>query len=177
VNALANEEVGTYLNEHCVSTFLKVGTFQVVNGQKQGGNVASYFCLGNGKVLHVVAGPVDAATLLREARWVVETRKLAVFESRKNMTYYTEFFRRAHMERLKAEHGIDLMGAYLDAARGRAKSTDPAAALRKRAAGSKQAKVHLLLAEYPLIKIEQAYRHVFENVLGEKLSTLPVAGR
>ena len=77
MNALANEKVGKYLNEYFVSSFQKVGTFQIVGGQKQGGNVASYFCAPDGRVLHVVAGPVDAATMLREAKWVVETTRKA----------------------------------------------------------------------------------------------------
>ena len=53
MNALANPEVGKYLNEYFVSSFQKVGTFRIVNGQKQGGNVASYFCAPDGRVLHV----------------------------------------------------------------------------------------------------------------------------
>jgi len=63
VNALANAEVGRFLNEHFVSSFQKVATFKIVGGQKQGGNVASYFCAPDGRVLHAIAGPVDAATL------------------------------------------------------------------------------------------------------------------
>jgi hypothetical protein len=82
VNALANAEVGKFLNEYFVSSFQKVGTFRIVNGQKQGGNVASYFCAPDGRVLHVVAGPVDAATILREAKWVVEGTKKAMTESK-----------------------------------------------------------------------------------------------
>ena len=73
MNALANAAVGDYLNEHCVSSFQKVGTFKVADdGQKQGGNVATYFCAPDGRVLHIVAGPVNAATLLKESKWVVE---------------------------------------------------------------------------------------------------------
>ncbi len=67
MNALANDEVGKYLAEHFVSSFQKVATFKIAGGQKQGGNVASYFCAPDGRVLHVVAGPVDAATMLRES--------------------------------------------------------------------------------------------------------------
>ena len=49
--------------------------WNIVGATKQGGNVASYFCAQDGRVLHVVAGPVNAQTLLREAKWVVETVK------------------------------------------------------------------------------------------------------
>ena len=69
MNALANPELGKYLNENFVSSFQKVATFRIINGvQKQGGNVASYFCAPDGRVLHVIAGPVDAGTMLREAK-------------------------------------------------------------------------------------------------------------
>ena len=58
MNALADDRVGQYFNAHFVSAFQKVGTFKIVDGQKQGGNVAAYFCTADGRVLHVVAGPV-----------------------------------------------------------------------------------------------------------------------
>jgi len=106
VNALANPEVGKFLNEHFVSAFQKVGTFRIVNGQKQGGNVASYFCAQDGRVLHVVAGPVDAATLLREARWVVETVKKSLAESQTSGKSFKAQFREAHAARLQREHGL-----------------------------------------------------------------------
>jgi hypothetical protein len=107
VNALANPEVGKYLNEYFVSSFQKVATFRIVaGGQKQGGNVASYFCAPDGRVLHVIAGPVDAGTLLREARWVVETTKKAMAESKDDGAAFKAYFRRAHAERLRQEHGL-----------------------------------------------------------------------
>ena len=61
MNALTSPEVGKFINENFVSSFQKVATFQIVNGQKQGGNVAAYFCAPDGRVLHTIAGPVDAA--------------------------------------------------------------------------------------------------------------------
>jgi hypothetical protein len=107
VNALANPEVGKYLNAYFVSSFQKVATFRIVaGGQKQGGNVASYFCAPDGRVLHVVAGPVDAATLLREAKWVVETTKKAMTESKGDGAAFKAYFRKAHAERLRREHGL-----------------------------------------------------------------------
>jgi hypothetical protein len=106
VNALASPEVGKYLNEYFVSSFQKVATFRVVNGQKQGGNVASYFCAPDGRVLHAVAGPVDAQTLLREAQWVVETTKKAMDESKGDGAKFKAYFRKAHAERLRQEFGL-----------------------------------------------------------------------
>ena len=106
VNALANEEVGKYLNEHFVSSFQKVATFKIVNGQKQGGNVASYFCAPDGRVLHVIAGPVDAGTMLREAKWVVDTTKRAMKESKGDGAKFKAIFRQAHADKLQQETGL-----------------------------------------------------------------------
>jgi len=107
VNALADPQVGKYLNEYFASSFQKVATFRIVNGgQKQGGNVASYFCAPDGRVLHVVAGPVDAATLLKEAKWVVETTKKAIEESKGDGASFKAILRKAHAERLRQEHGL-----------------------------------------------------------------------
>jgi hypothetical protein len=106
VNALASPEVGKYLNEYFCSSFQKVATFKIVGGQKQGGNVASYFCAPDGRVLHCVAGPVNSATLLAEAKWVVESTKKAMEESKGDGGRFKAFFRKAHAERLKNEHGL-----------------------------------------------------------------------
>ena len=100
MRALSNDAVVDYLNQHFVCSFQKVGNFRIVNGQKQGGNVASYFTLDDGSVLHALAGPVDAGTLLREARWVVETRKLAIMTSHGDTAKYKAAWRKAHAERL-----------------------------------------------------------------------------
>jgi hypothetical protein len=37
-----------------------------------------------------------------------------------------------------------------------------------------QGRVHMLLAAHALVKIEKIYGSVFENILGEKISTKPV---
>jgi hypothetical protein len=158
-----------------VSSYQKVGTFRIANGQKQGGNVAGYFCTPEGQVLHVIAGPVGAEVFLREARWVIETHKLAVLEKQHRRHDLREFFRRAHAERLKYEFGV----AYISPAPGsKSGSTTAAAALlaepRYRDL-SRQGLVHLLLAAPGPCDIQQLYRLVFERILGEQISTLPVA--
>jgi hypothetical protein len=164
---LTNEQVGRYLNDHFVSAFQKVGTFRIANGQKQGGNVASYFCLSDGCVLHVVAGPVDAATLLREARWVVETRKLAISQSDRALDQYKAIFRKAHADRLRQEYGM--RAPLLDFPSPATQGLE----IRSRKL-AKQGRVHLLLAANPLVKIDKIYDVIFEQILGEKISTLPV---
>lgn len=115
MNALANPELGKYINEHFVSAFQKVGTFRIVGRQKQGGNVASYFCAQDGRVLHVVAGPVNAQVLLREARWVVDTVKKSLDENKKSGKSFKGLMRQAHAERLRKEHGLRVEPAAFDA--------------------------------------------------------------
>jgi hypothetical protein len=117
VNALADPQVGKYLNEYFVSSFQKVATFRIVaGGRKQGGNVASCFCAPDGRVLHVVAGPVDAATLLREAQWVVDTTKKAMALSKGDGAAFKAYFRTAHAERLRREHGLVVEAVTFDPA-------------------------------------------------------------
>jgi hypothetical protein len=158
-----------------VAAFQKVGTFRIAGVRKQGGNVASYFCTPAGEVLHILAGPVNGETLLREARWVVETWKLALLEGREEAAQRRAFFREAHAERLRQDHAHH--------ARGRSFITQEVSAAALAAlldqAGfggmSPQGQVHLLLNAAPLARVGQVYQVVFERILGERISTRPVA--
>ena len=105
--------MGRFIGENFEATHQKVGTFQIVNGQKQGGNVASYFCLSDGTVVHAVAGPLDAQRFLREAKWAIEVRKLAMTEAAGESARYRSTIRKAHLERLAAEHGLPLQAKVL----------------------------------------------------------------
>lgn len=215
MNALANPEVGAYINKHFASSFQKVATFRIVDGRKQGGNVAAYFCAPDGRVLHSVAGPVNAATMLREARWVVDRVREAMEAHKRDGTAFKVLFRRWHAERLRAEHGLivepatfDLPGREED---GALTYRDPTGrplvpvlppppidgpdvtfrALKEAAAGAPapqvatdkrgrrwaiptQGRVHQLLSAHALVKIEHLYGSVFQNILGERISTDPV---
>jgi len=106
VNALADKKVGDYLDKYFVAAFQRVGTFRIVGKQKQGGNVATYFCAQDGRVLHAIAGPVDAATFLREAKWVVETAEKAITDSKGDGGKFKIILRTAHAEKLRREHGL-----------------------------------------------------------------------
>lgn len=57
-------------------------------------------------MLHAVAGPVDAATFLREAQWVVDGVKKALPEVKRGGLTIKAQFRKWHSERLRAEHGM-----------------------------------------------------------------------
>jgi hypothetical protein len=172
VNALADDRVADYLNENFVCTYLKVGTFQIVNVQKQGGNVASYFCQGDGGVLHAVPGQVNADKLLAESRWAYETRKSAATRASDLAwgTLDTNKFKdqviRAHAERYHAEQGTAL---------GR-RGYVPVPAMMPRHA-SQQAQAHWLLARQPLAKLDVVYPIVWVQILNEELSGLPVEKR
>ena len=152
MNALANQEVGAFLNEHFVSSFQKVATFRIVNGEKQGGNVASYFCTPEGRVLHVVVGPVAGAKLLEEARWVEETWKLAQMHEVKTVGQLQSLFRVAHLERLAKDFNIKLNARQLPPQ----ESGSTTAAIKGayvngilNRSADQQGKVHLLLAVFP----------------------------
>jgi hypothetical protein len=216
VNALNTPEVGKYLNEYFVSSFQKVATFKIVGNQKQGGNVASYFCAPDGRVLHVVAGPVDSATMLKEAKWVVETTEKAMKEAKSDGAAFKAIFRKAHAERLRTEHGLVVEAVTYDPV----VEQDPKAALTyndptgqplapklppapldgpdvtlkdKQEAAAKapgarevvdrkggkwqlgnQGRVHMLMSAHAMSKIETLYGTVFQDILGEKISTKPV---
>jgi hypothetical protein len=175
VNALANDNVADYINENFVATFMKVGTFRIVDGQKQGGNVASYFCLPDGAVVHAVPGKVDARVLLSEARWAVETRKFASTQSTDlegggvDMIRFRFLIRQAHEERFAVERNPALANRSKGNL-GRLPPTLPGNL-------STQAQAHWYLAMDPLAKIDRVFPFVWERILNEQLSGLPVVQR
>lgn len=161
-----------------MSSFQKVSNFRIVNGQKQGGNVASYFCTPDGRVLHVIPGPVDARTMLREARWVVETYKLAQLEGQDDPMRFQTFIRKAHADRLRQEYridGRDLPAPEYNAIVPAIKAVPEIARGKKRSQQlGQQGQAHLLLAAYPMPQVQQVYVLVFERILNQQLSTGPV---
>jgi len=177
VGALSDETVGKFIGENFEATHQKVGTFQIVSGAKQGGNVASYFCLEDGTVVHAVAGPLDAKAFLKEAKWAMDVQRLALNDVSKDMARYRAVIRKAHLERLAADHGFKPQPNTLP----RIFVGPPILTnnpLRKAAGGlNRQGQVHLLLAHSPLPKLSELYPIVFEDILQEKTSTLPVRVR
>ena len=216
MNALNNPEVGKFINENCVSSFQKVATFKIVGNQKQGGNVAAYFCAPDGRVLHVVAGPVNAQQMLQEAKWVVETAEKGIKESKGDGAAFKAYMRKAHAEKLKNETGLvvepvtydpvveqdpksaltynDPSGRPLapklppppidgpdvslkDKQEMAAKAPGAREVLDRKGRGwqiGNQGRVSQILAGHCMVKIENIYGTVFENILGEKISTKPV---
>jgi hypothetical protein len=121
-------------------------------------------------VIHVVPGPVNANVLLREARWAVESHKLAMTEAGGNALRQKVLFRRAHLERLQWDHGrVNRLPNTSNLAPEMFAQQEFWAL-----GGDKQGQAHLLLAAYPLPKTEAVYRVIFERILGENVSTAPV---
>ena len=171
MNALADPRVAKYLNDNFICTYLKVGAFKIVGGQKVGGNVASYFCLGDGSVLHAIAGPTNAHTLLSEARWASDIRKSAETHSTNKLTgkvdrtKYADYLRKAHGERYHDKNGG---GLWQD------KKTIPVNMPR---IANQQAQTHWLLAKNPMARVETIYPVLWRQILHEELSDLPVEKR
>jgi hypothetical protein len=139
-------------------------------------------------VLHLVAGPVDGETLLREARWVIDNWKLAQLYGPADALRLMAYFRKAHAERLHKEYGIEvkrmtfapndpttaLLASLFDHRHHGRRPADQADHVLRL---DRQGKVHFLLAAYPLVKVGEVYELVFEKILNEKVSTLPVVVR
>ena len=118
---------------------------------------------------------MNAATFLREARWANDTYRAGAAGSG-DPDRLQAFFRKAHLGRLHREHGVWLPQQRLsppDAARGR--KLDSSFAHHATGPLNNQGKVHLLLGLGPVPPLGQVYQYVFERILGEKISTSPVA--
>ena len=188
MNALADAKVADYLQSHFVATYLKVGTFQIVGDRKVGGNVACYFCLPDGTVLHAVPGPANGPTFLKEARWAWEIRKSTLTHATDLVTgqidkgRWQSEVKKAHEERFVAATNPQLarklrVGAMAGAQNGNnAHANVPLPADLPRHV-NQQTQVHWLLATRPLERIGQIYPIVWQEILREQLSNLPVAMR
>jgi hypothetical protein len=192
VNALANGEVGTLINKYFVSSFQRVGSFRITQGQKQGGNVVTYFCAPDGRVLHVIAGPVDSKRFLEEANWVVQKTKDAMAESRGDATKFKKLVRTYHADRLEEKYGVRITPVFNDQilqtlatatayrdSKGRSLAPVlPLPPIENRKGlpnqESNAAKVHRLLAAHALLRIESLYGAIFQGILGETVTTKPV---
>ena len=103
-------------------------------------------------------------------------RKLAASEAGGDVTKYRAAIRKGHLERLASESGLKLPPHTLP----HIASGPPPVPMNNqirtktgRELGT-QGQVHALLAYYPVPRLQQLYPIVFEDVLKEKVSTLPV---
>ena len=71
--------------------------------QRNGGNVASYFCTPDSRVIHAVGKNVSGDRLLREARWAVETFQQVEASAPANLDQRARLFEQAHLSALKVD--------------------------------------------------------------------------
>lgn len=137
--------MAAYFGDHFVAAYQQVGSFEVIDEhgklQRNGGNVASYFCLPDGRVIDALTGPVAADELLEEARWAVAASDGA-------------------KEGLPSDMPARLAQAHAQAssAPGRPGHT------------SKSRAIHDLLAKNPLPALSAVYQQVFERILGQRVN-------
>jgi hypothetical protein len=143
-------------SKHFFAAHQQVGDFKVVEVdgvlQKNGGNVASYFCTPEGRVIHAVTGPVAAETLMAQAQWALDVaRDMREYPPRQQaavaaLAHYNE------------------LGGMLEPVTGTWKS-------RRR--GSQESQVHELLSRRPLPLLAEVYEDIFERILGQRVSDGP----
>ena len=175
MNALANEHVGEFVGTHFVAAYKKVGTFRKDGDTKNGGNVATYFCRPDETVIHVIPGPVDADTFLREARWAVDVEESAALEHADDADGQREHLRQAHAVRYLSDRGKFVprtgKGPPLTV---RIHELIPKARPR---GGDTIAQAHWLLWSNPLPPLAGVYRTVWTDILNEQVTDIPVRGR
>ena len=169
---------------------------------RAGGNVALYFCTPELEVVHAVAGPVGKEKFLAEAKWAAETYRQALAKAGPDREALVRSVREAHEAQLGSRREVP--GRRGDRFEQSAKALLKALAanLDKSAKGDKAApawrelveslvedesvldaidvatgggrSMHRLLAKQGLPKLNDVYRHVFEQVLGERVTQEPV---
>lgn len=191
MNALANPKVGELINKHFIASFQRVGSFKIAGKQKQGGNVATYFCASDGRVLNAIAGPVDAQTMRDEVEWTIQKTREAIKGSKGSADKFKALLRTYHAERLQEKYGARVTPILKDQA---IQNLETALAYRDKDGRklapvlpippienkgevrqlSNLAKSHQLLAAHAGAKIENLYGAVFQGILNEKVTTKPV---
>jgi len=173
---LTDGKVGDFVRTHFVAAHKKVGTFRKDGETKTGGNVATYFCLPDETVIHVIPGPVDADDFLREAHWAVDAYESAVLEHKDDPD--------GQKEHLKAAHALRYLkvaqpGAAPPRAGKKGSAADRLNALmpksQPRGAGA-LAQGHWLLWSRPMPQLSAVYRTVWTDILNEQVTDLPVQG-
>jgi hypothetical protein len=185
--ALAKPEVGDFLTKNFVSVHDKVGTFQVSSSSdgktanRNGGNVAAFFCTPSGYVIHAAAGPRTGEAFLAEAKWAVAVysqilsdRTLGAAQARaENIPRITAALRHAH----SSAH--DLLNKPDQTAPGRElvihePPSDPNLKGLDNAGRNQRKQVHKLLKTRAFEPLATIGPKVYTDILGEKVTTQDV---
>lgn len=146
-------------------TYKKVGTFTrfKIPGRKRklaiksGGNVATYFCTPDGRVIHAVAGNVTADFLHKEATWARDLYRRAFKEAKGDMDHLTAIVRAAHKQAVGRRY------------------PSPVTRSRHRIVPvSRPHLVHRELAVGALMPLAKVFPRVWTRILGERVSDAPV---
>ena len=191
--------VGDFLGKHFVASYQQAGDFKVVNVggkiQRNGGNVASYFCSAEGRVIHAVGKNVSGNRLLREARWALKTFQNAQADAPGNLNRQAQLIELAHLAELQVDRPAFLakanqefpaaMKTYLDkqkstmasyGRRGAGRSVfdrldPPLVEARLRAARHFSGdRAHQMLAAQPLPLFTHVAKRMFESLSGERFT-------
>ena len=152
--------VGQFINQNCVACYQQVGTFTKLHvpvdtnekhpaSSKVGGNVVSYFCTPDGKVITALVGPARAGEVLKEGKFAVKQYAKLKSEEKLNVR-----------KRLIAPQHYWQIVAYQTAIQ----DGDEADKLNK------QIEVHTYLAKQPLQPLDDVYRHFFQQFANEAVN-------
>lgn len=102
---MQDEAVGRAMEKYFVATWKQKGNFTVNTSRwgeaKNGGNVVSYFCTPEGRVLHFVAGPIDGPTLLKEMNWAWQAYQTIQAKRHTSTRAVGESVRRLHHQQIE----------------------------------------------------------------------------
>jgi hypothetical protein len=160
-----------------------------VNGklQKNGGNVASYFCTPDGKVIHVTAKPINADQLLKQATWAVEAYEDVAYSAPGNLRAQRTLMERAHIGKLQgnisafeSQVQAEIPRAQKDyynkvkaqyAHAGRKRPPVPALIIARRRAAQRLGgdRAHQIMVAQPLAPFREVYKEVFEKLTNERV--------
>jgi hypothetical protein len=187
VEALAKSEVGDFLSKHFVAVYDKVGTFKVNVGSdgktpnKNGGNVAAFFCTPTGYVIHVAAGPRTAEAFLAEAKWattvyaeMLADRSAGLIQARAELgSRVAVALKQAHAEALQILTSPNPFAPHLELIH-HTPSSDPRLQGLEAAGRKQREQVHRLLQARAFEPLASLGPDVYTHILGEKVTEHPV---
>ncbi len=188
-----------YVSKHFAAAYQQAGDFTVVNVngklQKNGGNVASYFCTPDGRVIHAVGGPVSPQKLLAEAQWTVSTYEQVLAAAPDDRQRQAMIVQEAHLSELHASRAdfereiqqqfVRAREEYANKLKERAKQgrawsrgydrdhdliAPELMARRWTAERFSGDKAHQILAAEPLAPLVQVEERLFEKLTGEQFA-------
>jgi len=127
-------------------------------------------------VLHVIPGPVDAATFLREARWAVDAYESAQLEHADDPDGQRQYLKLAHARRYPSHNGKSPEAVVAKLA-GQADRIDAAMPRSLPRGNDRLAQAHWLLWANPMPTLSGIYRTVWTDILKEQVTDAPVRAR